>query len=668
MTTSTTDNRIRLTGRNLLALGAVGFLFFGTLLCFCSLVPSVLFMSFLFNALFLGSSLFSALAQEREKQTIDALRLTQLSSLDILLYKSYAEMKLWRRFNSFFVVALLVSAWWAGSPLIWALVGAATMAASGLLSISLALAVSTRSETTSSAVVNGWICKGVWLVGLPILDYVLEAVLVLSRDLHFFSYLDPAWTLREFVNATVFETSGWSIVWMAVGALVTTVLARLMMVWSARLIDSSFESVATLEDRDRHSVYGKRFALGLDGNPFMVRELAWQIRTGAGAWPGYAVFVTLFLAPFLYGMAQQGKPQTVQPIKVVRHSVTGFRAESPHHDTHDIGKDLTHHRSHQVGSVSEDFVAERCHSGLCLSRFLGLPVATAQRQFTDSRNRLVVRADGGVTRTFDSEVERLKESEKESSRPRVFDGSSRRLATELDRGLLTGLVLTILYLFIRGGAFMSGAVTSERERRAWDQIALTGVAPETYLNGKLLGVLYYPMRQLLLTAPLLLLFAVVGGVSVVELLLVVPLLVASFVAAASLGLVASTSEKTSHQAQGQALLSVVTVMLAPMITGGWIIAGLVALKVLQKTSLLSAQKFMTSTAVAFWVFVWGAAASPLAAVMNVCHFDGLGPLDATSVLPAAAGLVASALSMSLLALMAHRLAVTNLVEGGSVKA
>ena len=59
--------------------GMIVLLGLALLLCFCSLLPAALLLSFVFNALVLGSSLFATMAQEREKRTIDALRLTQLS-------------------------------------------------------------------------------------------------------------------------------------------------------------------------------------------------------------------------------------------------------------------------------------------------------------------------------------------------------------------------------------------------------------------------------------------------------------------------------------------------------------------------------------------------------------------------------------------------------------
>lgn len=665
-----TDNKIRLTGRNVVALSGVALLFVGAILCFCSLLPFVLFVSFLFNALFLGTSLFATLAQEREKRTIDALRLTQLSSLEILLYKSHHEMKLWRQTNLFLMIAAGATALWAGSPLSWALAGAASLAAGGLLSISLALAVSTRSETTSSAVVSGWITKGVWLAGLPILDYVLEAVFV-SRDFHVLSFLDPAWVLHTVVYATLFETSTWSIAPLLAGAAAMALAAKALLHHSSGLIDSSFESAATLEDRERHSAYGKRYAFGLESNPFMVRELAWQIRSGAGAWPGYAVFVTLFLAPFLYGMAQQHRPQDVEPVRVVRQSVT---QTSPQEVSRSYFQEDTQSTHLQVATSYAQPTHVRCHSGICLSQLLGLPVPTANRHYYDTQSRIVVTSNGTVTHANEAQIEHMNSRPDPGVRWADYEGSNyysnqrSALQIELDRGLLTGLVLTILYLFIRGAAFMSGAVTGEHERRSWDQIALTGASPDTYLNGKLFGVLYYPMRQLIFTSPILILFALYGGVSALEMFLVVPLMALSFLAAANIGLLASATEKTSHQSQGKALLAAGALAVAPMMPGGFVLCGLLAMIMLKKSTLDHGERTLAVVATMVWTGLMGASVSPLAGVMNICHYEGLGPLSSLSGLPPAASLLVGIVTMAAVAWVSKAVAIKTMNDGGGVRA
>ena len=316
----------------------------------------------------------------------------------------------------------------------------------------------------------------------------------------------------------------------------------------------------------------------------------------------------------------------------------------------------------------------RYHDHLCLSQMLGLPVPVQRsygqhRSWKDNR-RIVVNEDGKSVLVDDHQVDRMKEREA-NRQTRTTRPSLRRtqLQSELDRGLLTGLLLTLMYLFIRGGAFMSGAVTSEKERRAWDQIALTGTTPTTYLRGKLAGVLYYPMKQLLYTSPILLLFAVFGGISLLEILLVVPLLFTSFWAAANVGLLATATRTNSHQAQGLALTVGAGILLLPLVSGGWLLSGLLALVILGGTALSQSERLYASAAVALWVKLVGASASPAAAVMMACEYVGYGPFHFghSGTAPAVA-LVLGTVTMAIVAFGAYTLSVRSLDEGGSVKA
>lgn len=644
---------------------------FCLILCFCSYLPAVMFVSFLFNALVLGSSLFAALAQEREKRTIDALRLTQLSSLEILALKSRRELRVWKRGNLVLTLLALWAGWFGGVPLGWALSGSVALACCGLLAMALALAVSTQSETTSSAVVSGWVTKIAWLAGLPLLDQVMEAVLVLKAPLSLFCYLDPAWIAWRVVEASLFELDGAALASLWLGAAATVVVAGLIVLHSSRLIDSSFECAATLTDRSRHPVYGKRFVGGLESNPFFVRELAWQIRSGAGRWPGYAVFVTLFLAPFLYGLAQSERGPQAEPVKVVREAVSGLVISAPPSPTEAtqafISTDegcrevpMVSGGTHQVGSQ---------HFGLCLSQMMKLPIHRSSHP-VEPGQRLVVTSSGQVQAVSQ---ESLKQFETPvSTEQAVHEISSAHLKYELGRGLLTGLLLCVIYLFVRGAAFMAGSVTGERERRAWDQIALTGMAPETYVAGKLAAVLLLPLRQMLVASPALALFAIYDVISWSQLVMVVALLSACFVAAGCLGMAISTFAQSSHQAQGWALMIGAGVLLLPLAPFS---LHLVALMLLAGAFINPLLKARLSPAGACLVLgggllvavVGGSSVSPIAAVLSVAD-----PVFVTSSMAWAMGgaanvMLCSTLSMLLLAGLLYYVAVGSLEQGGSVK-
>lgn len=653
----------------------IALVFLSVLLCFCSLFPAAVFVSFVFNAVVLGSSLFATLAQEREKRTIDALRLTQLSSYDILWLKSHRERSAWLKGNVLLTGLMLLAGLQANIPGLWILSGAAAMAAGGRLAIALALAISTRSETTSSAVVSGWITKGVWLVGLPLLDKVVEAVFVTNSSVALFRYLDPAWVALKVSEGSFFEQSGLTLVGLWLGILASLVISGLAVWQSSRLIDSSFESAATLEDRNRHRAYGKSYPLGLHDNAFFVREMAWQMRSGAGRWPGYAVFFTLFLAPFLYGVAQSQKTQQDEPTRVIRGEVLQQVVQGAPSVSNNFAFEPTEKPGDGHGCVEpmEAPVARhRHHGGFCLSRMMGIPVndpvyvRPGEVSVVTPSGRVIPMSEEAARAHYDS----VNSQSNDSSR---LDNSSlsvqrSALEFELGRGLLTGLLLTIIYLFVRGGAFMAGSVTGEKERRAWDQIALTGLTPESYVTGKLAAVLAFPLKQMLVAAPSLALFVAFGVMSPVQGVLVIAMLVASFVAAGTLGVATSTLRPTSHQAQGAALGMSAGLLLLPMSPLGWVLLLLGGSVLIAKARLSAGGSFLALGTLLVCGLVGGSMVSPLASVMTMCGSSIGADSIIHTIAGASGGLLWSALSMAFFGGLFYRVAVAGLEDGGSVRA
>ena len=631
------------------------------MLCFCSYLPAVILASFVFNALFLGSRLFSALAQEREKRTLDSLRLTQLSSLDILLWKSQGELRTWKLGNILLLGLSILAATFGHESILWAVAGTLALATSGLLSIALALAVSTRCQTTSSAVVSGWITKGVWLAGLPLLDGVIEAVFVLSRKVDIACYLDPAWIALRVVESAFYETGGMPIIALLIGAAASAVGAYVLIVGAARLIDNSFESGALLEDRERHPAYRSSFLGKLSANPFFVREMAWQMRSGAGSWPGYALFLTLFLAPTFYGIAQEHNVRGERDIKIVRQDV-----QVPHSQPSQPSQPVnvrTNDGCHTVQTMAQQNSAPklRVHSGICLSQMMGLPVPLHHTKAFAPR--VIVDDHGNVKQVSEATFRRI-EAESLSSAPRPERSRSVKselLKREVTGGLLTGLLLSIIYVFLRGGAFLAGSITGEKERRAWDQIALTGVSADTYLTGKLAGVLAYPLRQLALTSPALLFFVALGDIGIFQAGLTVMLLLVCFLTAGTMGMAASVNEKTSHVAQGSVLILSAALIGLPLLPGGWIPATFLLMAALLRSRASSKVKSIGACSLLGFGLVFGAATSPATAVMALCGSvtTPLGPLLT---------MVVAITYMVVLGLGAYRVAVSSLEYGGSVQA
>lgn len=642
------------------------------LLCFCTRVSVLLALSFVFNGLLLGSSLFAALAQEREKRTIDALRLTQLSSLEILLLKSRKELRSWALGNLVLSGLTLVAAGFGGGPWAWVVLGSLAMAACGLLSISLALAVSTHCETTSSAVVQGWVVKGAWLVGFPLLDQVVEAVLVSETPVRLFSHLDPAWLAWKVSDATFFELPHAGLLGLLFSVLGCLGLSALIVTRSARVIDRSFESPSTLNDRQRHLVYTQNFPGGLHENPFFLREMAWQLRSGAGRWPGYAVFVTLFLAPFLYGLAQVGKGEASVAPKVLRLD-PGIQVKvepTPASIPGNLDRGTFQRSRPPVAAAPAELVPCR-HRGLCLSLAFGWVDRGRSVISRQTSVRQVVLPDGRLSTVTPKQLQEMRNASSSGSagltlRDQLTSGRS-FLQNEMSRSLHLGLLLTILYLFVRGGAFMASSVTGEKERRAWDQIALTGATPQSVAQGKLVGALCLPLRQLLMSSPVLLLFVLFGVISLVQALATTVLLATCLVTAALVGLACSVWCRSSHAAQGMALLLAAGYLLLPLLPGMNLLLVLGVAAWFPRLPLDQPTRVLGTFSLLLGLAMGGSVFSPLGAVLGPNH----GQYISTSVVRLSGsdtlGLFWSTVFTAVLGWIAYQLALRGLESGGSLR-
>ncbi len=193
------------------------------------------------------------------------------------------------------------------------------------------------------------------------------------------------------------------------------------------------------------------------------------------------------------------------------------------------------------------------------------------------------------------------------------------------------------------------------------------MTPTAYVTGKLTAVLAFPLRQMLIASPALMLFVVYGVLTPLQMLLTIALLVTSFVAAGALGFVASTSNATSHLAQGKALGVAATLLVLPLVPSGsglLLFLGTVLLfssRLPREWSLLGVLGLLTSC------LVGGAMVSPLASVLALCGSSvGTGSII-WSIGGASGGLLWSTLSMALFGSLFYRAALSALEQGGSVR-
>lgn len=551
-------------------------------------------------ALLVGNTGFGALTGEREKKTLDSLRLTQLTANQVVLGKISGELTLLGRLLLVGGPTVLAAAAMSDYGLMTGVVALGLAGLAGVFAAVYGIFVSSLFDTTSRAVVGGWIGKAVWLLLTPVLDGVLAAVMVQRTGPPLFSSLNPAAALsvllvpegahgvREFLPLLAFPA----------------IAAAIAFMWhvTARRFDSGLVAGGGVSDRRMHHVYRQGWGPAwlqekvpaLRTNPSFLRELVLQLRSGAGRWPGYAVFIVLFLAPFIYAKSWAVKDtvrsfedRSTRPVVRVDNSTPVFSG----HDK------VTSETPRQVGLRMIDgtrLVLKNHSPHLCmrlaLNRVAGMPlpegslrvVVEPQAHFYSCHRGKDEPVTGVTERPLDSgTAARLgfDRHDGESDRAVMTSLAERRIQDKsLALGIAGTIVLLLIYLAIRCSGFLATAVTGERDRRSWEDLALTGISTDKTLAGKLGGALLLPLLQMTVSFPVMLFFVYNGSLSLFEVGGLYLYAVALAVTAGMLGLWASAVSPTSHEAHARALMLVlVGFTIVPMIAPSLgMVAGLAA--------------------------------------------------------------------------------------------
>lgn len=534
--------------------------------------------------LLLGNRSFGVLAEEKEKKTLDCLRLTQLSPSALFWYKLSPEFRSLARLLLSMTPAVLISANASASGVAAGFGVLMIAALGGAMSIIASLFVSSLATNTSRAVVQGWTLKACWLLLTPVFDLVVAAVTVTTQRYPVFDAINPfaaVWPLLV-PEAELGLRQLLPVAFMALGV----AACALMWAIAARRYEQGLMAAPTLTDRQVHKLYRQTPGwipgwLGVRDNPVFLRELAAQLRSGAGKWPGYAVFITLFLAPFLYSQSWNVRRSSEMELR----NQTQLRATQAEPDRTSQQADhtgqtdavtLTNSPPPYVSLRSWDGTELRLkgHShNACLRMALydkmhvSLPAsAIVKVEYRDpmqsySYNQTPDRPGPAEVKLTNTEAQSYGiatvGSETANSELSV-DTLNQIRRHSMAQGLLGCLVLLSLYLAVRCSGFLANAVTSECDRRSWTDLALTGIGPNQVLQGKLAGTLIMPIIQLLVAAPSLLLFVVAGAMCPLRMFQLISYASLLAVAAGLVGFWASSSATSSHSAQGLALASVMS--------------------------------------------------------------------------------------------------------------
>jgi hypothetical protein len=548
-------------------------------ICTCTLFFSVSLATILLSTLLIGTSAFSAISREREKKTLDSLRLTLLEPEDILVGKLYPEFMALCRLLLVLSPSVLI----LGGLSEYGLAGGFTVLLISLLAGGISLLgsfiLSSACRNTSQAILWGLTIKILWLLATPLLDMVLAAIIVSRTPPPLFSSISPLAALYALVLPQAM-TGAWVIVPWSYFFLAPLTLVALW--FMARRLYREGGYAKAYSRRKESSLYATGWSPlswltgsmgiphGLFASPVFLRELSLQVRNGAGKLPGFLVFVVLFLAPYFYARSWGIREYTHQGTAHIKGN------GPPRAVTQDRGPSIFigHDCKVPVIRTNSAYIALEHHTlkgclrwtmyraaGVPLpAHLLGLVHSFPDSGQQDSNSWCLFGPGDNRQMTNPSSLTAeltMKDARDELATPldtRLSAQGERSVNTDAIRiGLIGAIWLLLIYLAIRGSCFTITAITGEKDRRSWEDMVLAGVSPEELLLGKLAGALVMPLIQMTIVFPMLYFFVITGNLKLVDILSLYLYAVTVTISSGLLGLWASASSATTHEAQGKAL-------------------------------------------------------------------------------------------------------------------
>jgi len=577
---------------------------FTTAICPCTLFTGACFLQLFLVVTMAGRYAAVSISSEREKNTLDHLRLTTLGPAGIIKGKIIPDVldlfRIMAVTTPFLIFMALIS---PTAGVLEALLASFISMGAGITLVCGLVCLSAYCPTVSSSIVASWILRGVWIFATPLIDGLLAKILLRPSTIPIFSSINPAVPLLGLLMPGSFDGTPWLLSSYLYPVAVFLFVAVTFML-SKRFIERGIERKGRAGSSGilgkgsvSHSLSDK---IGIFGNPVFLKEMVPFKKGIFGLIPGVLVFALLFLAPCLYftGSALQlSQGYSIMKPGHVAYAVpeTGQTANNmPANGGENSSKGIT-----VTTGTGQMFTLHGhkcdCCLRLMLYEFVALPLPAK-----DMIALTTPVQEGNLSTNTTGNVSGGQVASSDVTPPpsSTFTASAKEMITTENKSMLfggfyAGLFLVLAYLVIRASGFLCSTYNTEKNKLTWDVLTLTQLSPENIVNGKLLGVLFIPLIQMSLGFLALLFWIYKGVLTVSGGVTLYIFCIAVAIVCGLLGQYTSLRSPSAHISQGSTLAKIsIFVLSLPLVKIGAAVLFLVLLLLLNSFTLSSLAVFL----------------------------------------------------------------------------
>ncbi|MEQ8170693.1 MAG: hypothetical protein ABRQ38_17535 [Candidatus Eremiobacterota bacterium] len=492
----------------------IALLFFRSItdLCPCTLFTIACFLQVLFVVIIPGRFATTAIVGEREKKTLDGLRLTSMGSIGIITGKIIPELIEMAKIIVITSPFLLLLGWSFSAPAFFSSFFVIFISiSSGLTMICGLVLLSAYSSTVSSAIVMSWVLRFVWLAVTPLLDSLVAAILARPVTIPLLSNLNPFVPMFVLLMGGALEQSLWKYT-LYIYPFIVPIFCIFSVYFSAMLIEKgerisqngrnkNFDFFASGSLADRISDVFSIFK-----NPLFLKEIVSYRHDLAGFIPGVLVFAILLLAPYFYCVSSGVKAFNFG----IRHNHTRITYVETGCNGMTEYDDIPHLSVKKMGitvrnSMGEFFSLPGHTDKGCLRLMLyesiALPLpypVNASHDKQKDTQALQINSPVKNTSVTSSMNGNMTENRQAYQNP-VMSVDYNVLAGDrnvLFAGFYLGIFLLIVYIAFRSSSFLCATYNTEKNKLTWDLLMLTQLKPSDIISGKLMGALFIPLLQM----------------------------------------------------------------------------------------------------------------------------------------------------------------------------